>query len=124
MPSMAVFDDPQHEINPNLNCCAMPHTAMLSRTNHPTPIIGLTTFQPPLIPLVKPPAPHQTYTANTQIPPAPHQTGPHPYPETPHQTLPQAAKLVTACEETPSSAGGTIWQMHNYLRQLYPFYDL
>ena len=59
--------------------------------------------QPSLIPLVKPPAPHQTYTANTQIPPAQHQTGPHPYPETPHQTLPQAAKLVTACEETPSS---------------------
>ena len=59
--------------------------------------------QPPLIPLVKPPAPHQTYTANTQIPPAPHQAGPHPFPETPHQTLPQAAKLVTTCEETPSS---------------------
>ena len=34
--------------------------------------------QPSLIPLVKPPAPHQTYTANTQIPPAQHQTGPHP----------------------------------------------
>ena len=59
--------------------------------------------QPRLIPLVKPPAPHQTHTANTQIPPAPHQTGPHPYPETPHQTLPQAAKLVTSCEETSSS---------------------
>ena len=45
MRSMAVFDEPQHEINPNLHCCVIPHTAMLSRTLHPTPIIGLATFK-------------------------------------------------------------------------------
>ena len=58
--------------------------------------------QTPLIPLVKPTAPHQTHTAKTQIPPAPHQAEPHPYPEMSHQTLPRAAKVETGCKETPS----------------------
>ena len=71
------------------------------------------------MPLIKPrlqqqipPTPHQaapnqtlSHAANArfqQIPPAPHRHPAvlHQYPNAPHQTLPHAGKMETACEET------------------------